>query len=895
MESFITELSTFFRWLLVSSGQVSVLVCLVLAVKAVVRGWLAIRWHYWLWLLLLVRMIMPWAPESKFSVFTFISQAKKAVIAQQAAEVTFPVKTVGTEPKARLDVGSKTISNLKRQEVRPERTTSQTVQVSSSIKSLSLGLVETLSLVWLLVALVLAVFAIACNFRLWRIIKSQRPLTEGKILDLLEDCKAEIGIQTILGVVATDRVKSPALFGVIRPRLLLPEGMLENLSTEELRYVFLHELAHLKRHDIYLGWLMVILQILHWFNPLVWFAFVRMRADRELACDGLVLSTISPDNSRAYGQTLVNLFKGFSQIQFVPGIAGILENKSQLKRRITMIAQFKKSSYQWSISAVALLAVLGCVALTNAETAKNLSDLNAKVAQLDIDNAVLNDVIEIFGEPLKYVWGNEIIPKEKIPTDNYCMIYPRDFSIFMQQGSIGELRFESPAAGYVFHDKIRIGSSLDEVLAVLGEAPKTVEGEPVSWINDVLYMDIDGQKGRCYYQRSDWNVRMFFDNYKVSALFLTRSSSTDNKEILRKEDLPSTSFINEDRHIIDKVDYPFVNDPEVIGYWEGVDFVNYIEDFDPNKRSYRGDLFLKELFVLENGKTNLHFNWTKGLFLDVEGKEASKYVIEEIDDTTYMFFEGKAGDYKIYHIKPKFYVLKKMPDKVYVEARTYDKVDYPFVDDTEAIGTWEAIDLVKTPEQFKPGQRQWQGEEMFLKELVINPSGKMSEILSGRGYDINRAWRKKLDESFLKELGVDPNGKMSEIMDKRVSEFIQAWTKMTGESYPSQIVVDPNAKISEILKTQASDVESAWNEVFGESYLKEVIDPNTKISEIINKERPKIKQVWTKGLIIIPAGRIASRYEIKEIESSAYMFYEWKRGDYVLRQMKPEYYVLKKK
>ena len=80
-----------------------------------------------------------------------------------------------------------------------------------------------------------------------------------------------------------------------------------------------------------------------------------------------------------------------------------------------------------------------------------------------------------------------------------------------------------------------------------------------------------------------------------------------------------------------------------------------------------------------------------------------------------------------------------------------------------------------------------------------------------------------------------------------------------------------------------------------ESYLKEVINPNTKISEIMNKQLPGTKRVWTKGLIIEPAAKKASRYQIKEIQGATYMFYEWKSGDYVLRQMKPSYYVLRKK
>jgi len=179
-----------------------------------------------------------------------------------------------------------------------------------------------------------------------------------------------------------------------------------------------------------------------------------------------------------------------------------------------MIAGFKNNSYKLSIVGVMLVIILACVTLTDARSeGQEATNINAKVAELDIDTATLDDVISIFGEPTKYIWGQQTIPREEIPTDKYCMIYP-DFSILMRQNYIGELRFESPAAGYVFYDEIRVGSSLDEVLAVLGEPTETVEGEPVRWINDVLYMDIDGKEGRCYYQRSDWNVRMFFNNYQ---------------------------------------------------------------------------------------------------------------------------------------------------------------------------------------------------------------------------------------------------------------------------------------------------------------------------------------------------------------------------------------------
>ena len=120
----------------------------------------------------------------------------------------------------------------------------------------------------------------------------RRPVTDQKTLDLLEDCKETMGVGTYLAVVETARVNSPSLLGVVRPRLLLPPGTISSLGPAQLRHVFLHELAHLKRNDVLVNWLMAALQVLHWFNPLVWLAFGRMRAERELACDNLVLSTI---------------------------------------------------------------------------------------------------------------------------------------------------------------------------------------------------------------------------------------------------------------------------------------------------------------------------------------------------------------------------------------------------------------------------------------------------------------------------------------------------------------------------------------------------------------------------------------------------------------------------
>jgi len=372
MESLNIQLQPFFEWLLRTTVQASLLICLILLLQVVLRGKLGPRWCHALWLLLLIRMAMPWSPQSRASIFNLIPpsipQRQTEYAQEELADESLdsPVADKGTSDTTSVS------TTLIPQET-PKATTETgdiRKKVPSQLKSAFFKVSNVLPLVWLAGVLALGVYICATNFALLRIVRRERPLTEQKILDLLEDCKSQMGIRTILSLVITDKVKSPALFGFVRPRLLLPKGMLEALSREELRYVFLHELAHLKRRDIYLGWLTSILQALHWFNPLVWLAFYRMRADRELACDALVLARTQSSESKDYGRTVVNLLERFYRPRRLPAMAGILETKAQLKRRITMIARFKKNSYQWSPLAVVLVIILGCILLPDRIRAK---------------------------------------------------------------------------------------------------------------------------------------------------------------------------------------------------------------------------------------------------------------------------------------------------------------------------------------------------------------------------------------------------------------------------------------------------------------------------------------------------------------------------------------------
>ena len=169
-------------------------------------------------------MIIPTVPQSRISVFNLVPDLSSNVSLVQKTIEPGVQKVV--EPKAETAKEPAEVKPIEKPAEPAVAKESQTVKPPTEVRRAGFGLKAAVPFVWLAGALVLAGYVLVGNFRLWWIVKRQRPVTEQRILDLLEDCKSQIGVQTILGVVVTEKVKSPALFGFIRPRLLLPKKKL---------------------------------------------------------------------------------------------------------------------------------------------------------------------------------------------------------------------------------------------------------------------------------------------------------------------------------------------------------------------------------------------------------------------------------------------------------------------------------------------------------------------------------------------------------------------------------------------------------------------------------------------------------------------------------------------
>ena len=235
--------------------------------------------------------------------------------------------------------------------------------------------------IWLTGVVTLSARIVCGAWLLSRRIRRHAVVSDHSTFQLLEESRRVIGTRRAPVLMETDAVDSPALFGLLRPKLLLPTGLIRRLDEAELRHVVLHELAHLRRHDVLLNWLAALLQIIHWFNPVIWFGFARMRADRELACDALALTRSDGIDRAAYGTTILKLVSDLTPRRQVAGLVGISEGKAHLKRRLRNIASHRTPT-RWTtvIGALALFLLTG-ITLTDARTNRVNSESSAEAIE----------------------------------------------------------------------------------------------------------------------------------------------------------------------------------------------------------------------------------------------------------------------------------------------------------------------------------------------------------------------------------------------------------------------------------------------------------------------------------------------------------------------------------
>ncbi|MEM7481476.1 MAG: M56 family metallopeptidase [Acidobacteriota bacterium] len=363
-------MSAFLAGFLVHSLKAAAVVLLVLLVQFLFRRWLPARFVYALWALVLLRLLMPAAPISSWSLFHLPVEGGKRLPGLIDLATT-------PAPVPESEASSPTLW---------QRTCEQR------------GLL--VQILWLAGIVGLAARQLLHEGRLRSRLADRKRSTDPRILEPLEDARTILGLHRAPEVFETSAVTSPALHGFLRPRVLLPPGTAEGLSEESLRHVLLHELAHIKQRDHWIQATASVLRWLHWFNPLIHLAYRRMQSDREPACDALVLGHLSPRARRAYGSTLISLSAG-PRGEASGSLVGMAETYQHLRRRVSMIAKF-------SIRPLRVSAVLACAMIVLAVV--SLTDQPAVAADTEqADMAAQKETItdlRTIGSAL-HKWGND--------------------------------------------------------------------------------------------------------------------------------------------------------------------------------------------------------------------------------------------------------------------------------------------------------------------------------------------------------------------------------------------------------------------------------------------------------------------------------------------------------
>ena len=320
------------QWIVSSS----VLILVVIALRYVLRGKLSLRMQYALWLLVLVRLLVPVSfGASDLSVMNAVPE--RAPTVQQGI---YRQDIVGERNDAPANAGTVGVPAQSMNEAAPpnlvQNVTTATVTAPTVEKTDWARIAKT---VWLAGAAALGLVFLAVNLRFGKKLRRSR--------ERVEETDA------CLPVYESGETDTPCLFGVAKPSIYVtPDTRTE---AETLRYALAHEQTHYRHGDNLWAVLRGVCLALHWYNPLVWWAAELSRRDAELACDEATIRRIGESERAAYGRTLIRMTCEKRPALLVTATM-MTDSGKGLKERISLLVKKPKTA---AYTAVAVLLIAG--------------------------------------------------------------------------------------------------------------------------------------------------------------------------------------------------------------------------------------------------------------------------------------------------------------------------------------------------------------------------------------------------------------------------------------------------------------------------------------------------------------------------------------------------------
>lgn len=303
----------------------TVIILLIVVLRAVLINRLPKKTFLILWWIALIRLLVPFSIKSVTSIYSLLQSIYSDINPVRTAQTTTFLPIHGNMPEIANGLS----------EAMVQRTES----------------ISILSVIWLAGLLLCFGFFAVSYIKCYREFRFSLPVEN----DILEAWKEKHPLKRSLSIRQTETIAAPLSYGVIRPVILMPKNT-EWKNIYQLRYVLEHEYVHIRRLDMLTKLIMIAAVCIHWFNPLVWVMYILFNRDLELSCDETVVRRFGMDIKSVYATALISMEEKKS------GLTPLCNSFSinAIEERIRAIMKIKKTSkFAVIISAVLVICVTG--------------------------------------------------------------------------------------------------------------------------------------------------------------------------------------------------------------------------------------------------------------------------------------------------------------------------------------------------------------------------------------------------------------------------------------------------------------------------------------------------------------------------------------------------------
>lgn len=303
----------------------TVIILLIVVLRAVLINRLPKKTFLILWWIALIRLLVPFSIKSVTSIYSLLQSIYSDINPVRTAQTTTFLPIHGNMPEIANGLS----------EAMVQRTES----------------ISILSVIWLAGLLLCFGFFAVSYIKCYREFRFSLPVEN----DILEAWKEKHPLKRSLSIRQTETIAAPLSYGVIRPVILMPKNT-EWKNIYQLRYVLEHEYVHIRRLDMLTKLIMIAAVCIHWFNPLVWVMYILFNRDLELSCDETVVRRFGMDIKSVYATALISMEEKKS------GLTPLCNSfsKNAIEERIRAIMKIKKTSkFAVIISAVLVICLTG--------------------------------------------------------------------------------------------------------------------------------------------------------------------------------------------------------------------------------------------------------------------------------------------------------------------------------------------------------------------------------------------------------------------------------------------------------------------------------------------------------------------------------------------------------